>query len=157
MFLADAGKLRGLEMLNNLLKDAGREIEGGDCTRCWRRHRLPQSIYLHCDGKIMQHNEVEKLIKEYGAYSVNQRDDGVWIVKGDLELQGKNLTKLPFTDVGAYEVTGDFDCMENKLTSLEGAPQHVGGNFRCGDGKFHCEFNHLTSLAHCPQQVGGDF
>ena len=27
---------------------------------------------------------------------------------------------------------GDFDCRWNNLTSLEGAPQKVGGEFRCG-------------------------
>jgi hypothetical protein len=28
-------------------------------------------------------------------------------------------------------VTGDFDCADNKLTTLEGAPQTVGGIFYC--------------------------
>jgi hypothetical protein len=44
----------------------------------------------------------------------------------------------------------DFYCLDNKLTSLKGAPKQVGGNFDCSENK-------LTSLAGAPQEVGGDF
>ena len=48
------------------------------------------------------------------------------------------------------EVGGDFNCSWNKLTSLAGTPQDVGGDFYCRDNK-------LTSLAGAPQEVGGKF
>ena len=47
-------------------------------------------------------------------------------------------------------VIGNFDCSELCLTSLEGAPQTVGGYFDCA-------YNQLTSLKGAPQTVGGDF
>jgi len=47
-------------------------------------------------------------------------------------------------------VGGSFDCGDNKLTSLQGAPQEVGEDFSCS-------YNKLTSLEGAPQEVGGDF
>lgn len=32
-----------------------------------------------------------------------------------------------------YKVNGSFDCSSNQLTSLEGAPKEVGGDFYCQD------------------------
>jgi hypothetical protein len=47
-------------------------------------------------------------------------------------------------------VPGSFDCSENNLTSLKGAPQTVGENFNCKENK-------LTSLKGAPQKVGRNF
>jgi hypothetical protein len=60
----------------------------------------------------------------------------------------KGFTSLP-NDVPKY-VGGDFDCYENKLTSLQGAPKYVGGSFWCSN-------NELTSLQYAPKYVGGNF
>ena len=50
------------------------------------------------------------------------------------------------------EVGGSFNCYGcTSLTSLEGAPQEVGGDFYC----YWCE--NLTSLDGCPEKVGGNF
>ena len=38
-----------------------------------------------------------------------------------------SLTELPIPNY----IMGDFDCYGNKLTSLQGAPEEVGGNFSC--------------------------
>ena len=64
-----------------------------------------------------------------------------------VDLDDLGLTKLPinFTEVG-----GSFWCVNNKLTSLEGAPRKVGGNFYCSDNK-------LTSLEGAPKEVGRNF
>ena len=43
-----------------------------------------------------------------------------------------------------------FYCHNNKLTTLQGAPQKVGGYFSCSN-------NQLTSLEGAPQKVGEDF
>ena len=66
---------------------------------------------------------------------------------------------------------GDFICTNNNLTSLEGAPEIVGGDFDVGRnrltllrwapqkvwGSFDCGRNNITSLQWAPQEVWGDF
>ena len=49
-----------------------------------------------------------------------------------------------------FKVNGNFNCGDNKLTSLEGAPKTVGSYF-------DCDYNKLTSLEGAPETVGGDF
>ena len=55
-----------------------------------------------------------------------------------------------FKGVRFGSISGNFDCLNNRLTSLEGAPQSVSGHFDCSD-------NRLTSLEGAPQSVGGWF
>ena len=50
---------------------------------------------------------------------------------------------IDYIDVGIY-------CSHNELTSLEGAPSHVNGNF-------DCSYNKLTSLEGAPSRVNGGF
>ena len=92
-----------------------------------------------------------------------------FVVTGDLDLSEQGLTELP--DLSEITVRGNFDCYDNQLTSLHGAPQSVGGNFYCGSnkltsleyapqnvgGSFNCPYNQLTSLKGAPQSVGGYF
>jgi hypothetical protein len=70
------------------------------------------------------------------------------VVDGCVDLRNLCLTKLP--DLSDCEVTGYFDCSENRLTSLEGAPKRVGTDFLCSN-------NQLTSLVGAPEWVGRDF
>ena len=49
-------------------------------------------------------------------------------VTGDVNLQRLYLRKLPIT---FGTVGGDFDCLDNKLTSLIGCPTEVGRDFDC--------------------------
>lgn len=71
------------------------------------------------------------------------------IVDRDIDLSGKGLTELP--DLSYVAVTGNFNCSNNKLTSLKGAPCSVGGSF-------DCSYNEgLDSLAGAPGLVGGNF
>jgi len=101
-----------------------------------------------------------------GTYTIN--DDGSIDVAGNVELNNKNLTKIPFK---FRNVRGGFYCNNNQLTSLEGVPNTVGGSFYCyGNqltslegapntvgGNFSCYFNQLTSLDGAPNNVGGGF
>jgi len=65
----------------------------------------------------------------------------------DIDASAKGITSLE----GAPEtVKGNFDCFDNKLTSLKGSPKTVGGHFTCS-------YNKLTSLKGAPTKVGGDF
>ena len=69
------------------------------------------------------------------------------VVGLNFECNNNQITSL----VGApQKVGGDFDCRNNQLTSLVGAPQEVGGSF-------YCYRNQLTSLEGAPQEVGGYF
>ena len=70
-----------------------------------------------------------------------------WDVDGDVNLAQLGLAKIP---VQFGQVTRSFFCNHNQLTSLLGAPQHVGGDFTCN-------YNRLTTLEGAPQHVGGDF
>ena len=48
-------------------------------------------------------------------------------------------------------VEGEFNCSTNKLNNLIGAPEYIAGDF-------YCSYNPLlSSLEGCPKEVGGDF
>ena len=48
-------------------------------------------------------------------------------------------------------VNGGFNCSNTSISSLEGAPEKVGGSFNCGD----CES--LVSFKGAPKEVGKHF
>ncbi len=52
------------------------------------------------------------------------------IIKSSVYLRNLYLKKIPDIFQGV-EVRGDFWCYCNQLTSLKGAPEHVGGDFHC--------------------------
>jgi len=117
------------------------------------------------------------LTEEQEAF-LNRYTDGTWSynpatglvdVKGDFGFPFKKLED--FKGVRFGKVSGNFNCADNQLTSLAGAPQEVGEDFLCGmnnltslegapqevGGDFYCNDNELTSLAGAPQEVGRDF
>jgi len=81
----------------------------------------------------------------YGSYTVSST--GLVDVNGHVDLDNKQLTKIPF-EFG--NVSGNFSCEDNQLSSLKGSPIHVGGGFNCND-------NELTTLEGAPETVGGYF
>ena len=83
---------------------------------------------------------------------------------------------MRFKDTKYGDLTGQvysnkLDCRDNQLTSLEGSPKEVGGDFYCGNnqltsleggpqkvgGYFSCRSNQLTSLKGAPKEVRGHF
>ena len=92
---------------------------------------------------------------------------GYVTVKGSFDCSGMQLTD--FKGVKFQLVIGDFECNNNNLTSLEGAPKKVTGGFQCMNNnltslkgaptyvgmEFSCHGNNLTSLEGVPQQIGG--
>ncbi len=96
-------------------------------------------------------------------------NQGYVTVQGDFIFTGQGLTD--FKGVKFKEVTGNFYCAKNKLTSLKGAPQTVGRSFVCSNNNltslegapqtvgynFNCSDNNLTSLKGAPQKVPEDF
>ena len=103
-----------------------------------------------------------------GTWSLNPAT-GLVDVQGKFDCSGRGLESLYGIQFG--QVTGDFWCNSNLLTSLAGAPQKVGGSFffvrnqltdlegapQTVGGEFKCYCNQLTSLAGAPQTVGGGF
>ena len=110
----------------------------------------------------------KKIVSPQGLLRLGKLDHPV-VWEGDFTING-NLESL----IGCpNKVTGNFDCSCSHLTSLEGAPEYVGGSFRCSSclgltslkgapkkvGKdFYCIFcKNLTSLEGAPEDVGRDF
>jgi hypothetical protein len=103
-----------------------------------------------------------------GTWSVNPAT-GLVDVQGSFVCSGRGLKSLAGIRFGT--VTGNFWCQENRLTSLEGAPQRVQWNFVCNSnqltslegapqtvtGGFYCDDNQLTTLVGAPRTVGGEF
>ena len=103
-----------------------------------------------------------------GSWNLNPKT-GLVDVKGDFDCGRQGLDS--FKGVRFGRISGKFDCSENRLTSLEGAPQSVGIHFDCSynslisleggpqsvGGDFYCSNNSLTSLEGAPQSVGGGF
>ena len=64
----------------------------------------------------------------------------------DLSCKGlKGVLPVKFRDV-----SGNFNCSHNYLTSLEGCPVHNVTDFSCNSNK-------LTSLKGCPVVIDGSF
>ena len=102
------------------------------------------------------------------SWKVNP-ETGLVDVRGDFRCDRQGLDS--FKGVRFGRISGKFDCSENRLTSLEGAPQRVGNYFDCSNNSltslegapqsvgmhFDCSYNSLISLEGAPQRVGGDF
>jgi len=91
--------------------------------------------------------DIDSICKKYGIYNYTINSDGTVDVDGSVYLNSKNLNKLPLK---FGNVSGNFNCGRNRLTTLEGCPKSLGGTF-------NCSYNKLTSLEFCPQSVGGYF
>ena len=103
-----------------------------------------------------------------GKWTFNKKT-GLVDIEGNFYCDNKKLKDFKGVKFGV--VTGNFGCHNNSLTSLEGAPQEVGGCFYCYDnsltslegapkevkGYFYCSHNKLTSLEGAPQEVGVGF
>lgn len=96
--------------------------------------------------------------------------DGAYDVDGDVHISDKYVRDGKLT-VKFGKVTGTFKACGIGLTSLEGCPREVGGEFDCSENQlislegapekvaagFYCSYNQLTSLEGAPEKVGGTF
>jgi hypothetical protein len=95
-------------------------------------------------------NDIEEFCEKYNIKNYTINDDGTIDVKGDVNLSNK-LGKMKKLPVKFGKVYGYFYCSYNQnLTTLEGCPYYVGG-------EFSCNLNKLTSLEGCPKYVGHGF
>jgi len=126
--------------------------------------------YQLFESKTGLTQEQEKFLNMYtGNLCTYNPATGLVDVEGDFDCSDKGLKD--FKGVKFGKVSGSFICDNNKLTSLEGAPQKVRGNFNCWNnsltslkgapqevgGNFFCDLNNLTSLKGSPQEVGWSF
>jgi len=132
------------------------------------KHLLPFRVYEA--GTSVLTPDQEAFLNEYtdGTWSVNP-ETGLVDVSGNFNCEKRKLKTLLGISFGHVSVY--FSCAHNQLTTLEGAPQTVGGDFYCGnnrlttlvgapqtvDGGFVCSNNQLTSLEGAPRTVNGNF
>ena len=118
---------------------------------------------------------IERTYKNWNTLGFKYNSEtGRYDYDGSLYIKALRRHLKPNKDgftINFGRVTGNFDCFELGLTSLEGAPQEVGGWFTCSINNltslegapqevgrdFYCNDNHLTSLKGAPQTVGGSF
>jgi len=103
-----------------------------------------------------------------GYWEINS-ETGLIDVKGNFRCDNRNLTDLKGVRFG--HVTGYFNCAENQLGSLAGAPYYVGVSFFCNNnllesleggpqhvgGGYYCSTNRLRSLVGAPRKINDDF
>jgi len=120
-------------------------------------------------------SEIHEKCREYGITNYTVNPDGTIDVDGDVYLLYKDLplanrifTRIPLK---FRDVSGNFNCNNGMLDTLEGAPISVGGDFKCNRNKlttlegaprwvgrdFTCTYNGLTTLEGAPAHVGGNF
>jgi len=58
------------------------------------------------------------------------------MLDGNVNISNKALTKIPIQ----FGYVGGFSCKNNNLTSLQGAPREVGGDFYCSFINIHGNF-----------------
>lgn len=85
---------------------------------------------------------VEAWLASMGIDNYTISDDLVVDVKGDVDISGKGLTALP---IQFRKVEGKFDCSNNKLKQLIGAPKSVV--------EFDCSDNDLFNLLFSPKEA----
>ena len=133
---------------------------------------IQDDMYLGFSQGSISHAEllewVTLICDKYGIENWTLNSEGLVDVDGSVDLEDMNLIRLPLR-FGRVSVS--FGCCYNKLTTLEGAPQWVGGNFDCSNnylttleggpnlvgGYFYCNINYLTTLEGAPLEVGKSF
>ena len=114
--------------------------------------------------------QIVKWLDSFGIKNYTINDNLTIDVNGYVNLINQSLTCFP-SFIKFNEVSGDFYCYNNQLTSLEGCPTIVCGSFNCANNQltslegcprtvgydFYCYNNQLISLEGCPTTVGGSF
>ena len=154
------------------------EVRDGVIQQCkGKQNKAPVAKYMPAVQAFIKQNKFKLggdkrntgLIEQDGEYYSIFHLPQNFVLRDDLDLSNMDLTELP--DMSTVTIQGNFKCNDNQLTSLTGAPKHVGGKFNCSgnqltnlkgapkqvDGGFYCSYNQLTSLEGAPENVGGDF
>jgi hypothetical protein len=109
---------------------------------------------------------IHKVCRKWGIKNYTINSDGSIDVEGDIDLQSRKLNKIP---INFRNVSGNFYCHDNNLTSLEGSPEKVEGTFMCHRNQlknlkgapffiksnFYCFDNKLNNLEGFPERIFG--
>lgn len=95
----------------------------------------------------MNRKDIEEKLALLGIENYSISADGLVNVEGTVDISFKELEEIP---VSFGIVKGDFNCSNNRLISLKGAPMQVGVSF-------FCHQNRLTSLEGSPKTIGKAF
>ena len=95
----------------------------------------------------MDKEGIERWLKECDIFNYTINDDLSVDVNGNVSINNLELSSIPFK----FDcVSGDFVCMNNKLTSLEGCPEIIGGHLNWSK-------NNIRSLEGCPVEIRCNF
>lgn len=94
-----------------------------------------------------EYNQVKQWLDKMGVVEYTINDDLTVDIDGSVVLYSQGLSEIP---VQFGEVSGNFECAKNKLTTLKGCPYYVGWSFDCSHNK-------LTTLEYSPKEVGENF
>lgn len=119
---------------------------------------------------MVDKKQIRRLLKDNFAWkgTVSIDDNGLVSCTGSVSTP-KKFRVLP---VKFSHVDGSFFCQYNQLTTLEGSPDTVGGDFNCNsnpnlttlkgapkrvEGRFRCDYSPITTLEGAPTYVGDGF
>ncbi|NBP57852.1 hypothetical protein EBU71_15200 [bacterium] len=111
---------------------------------------------------------IAEICEEYNIKNYTISKDGTVNVDGHVRIEQESITELPLK---FGKVSGFFNCSDNKLTTLKGAPREIGLGFDCRHnyldsliggpkhvgGGYHCGHNNLTTLEGLAQSIGDLF
>jgi hypothetical protein len=141
-----------------------------------RNTSLALQYYLHRNGSLKINENFKKEILDVLKSEIEKAEKfkNLFIITDNKYDYGgvdvpEELHVLP--DFSNITITGNFNCGDSKITSLEGAPKEVGGYFSCSNtkitslkgapkkvrGNFYCGYNEITSLEGAPKEIGGEF
>ena len=95
----------------------------------------------------MTKQKIDEVCDYYYINNYTINNDMTVDIDGSVELFDAKLEELP---LNFNRISGGFDCDDNFLTSLKGAPKYVGSHFFCSN-------NRLESLKYSPEYVGYQF
>ena len=90
---------------------------------------------------------IREILYKLGVTNYTIDEQGFVSVGDDVDISDNYFTEIP---VKFKEVSGDFFCGINNLTTLKNCPIYVGENFSC-------DMIRAKSLEYCPDEVMGDF
>jgi len=112
---------------------------------------IANDVYNGFDQGTITHDElldfVTPICRNLEIFDWTLNSKGYVDVNSRVHISDRRLTHFP---IRFGEITGDFYCRDNDLTTLKWAPQKVGGDFMCSK-------NDLTTLDSSPLEVGGTF